>query len=171
MTLLTTEIRRAIPIDAAMLADVHAASWREAYAGILPPRTLMRFIARRDLGWWVRSVRGTGVLALDVGDRVVGYATVGRNRTAALPQGGEVFELYLLPEYQGVGLGRRLFDAARQRLSATGLDGGKPGFVVWCIEENERAMQFYAAMGGRDIAEGTERFEGRLLNKVAFAFE
>ena len=171
MSLLTTDIRPAIPIDAPALAAVHAASWQEAYAGILPPRTLLRFIARRDLGWWVRSVRGAGTLVLEADGRVVGYSTVGRNRTGALPQGGEVYELYLLPPYQGVGLGRRLFEAARARLRSAGLDGGRPGAVVWSIEDNERAMRFYEALGGRDVAEGTERFEGRVLNKVAFAFD
>ena len=171
MSLLTTDIRPAIPLDAPALGEVHAASWREAYAGILPPRTLMRFIAGRDLAWWVRAVRGGGVLALEADERVVGYASMGRNRTSALPQGGEIYELYLLPEYQGVGLGTHLFGAARAHLSGTLLSGRREGCVVWCIEENERAMRFYGNAGGRDIAEGAERFEGRPLNKVAFAFD
>ena len=167
MTTITTDIRAAVPLDAPALAAVHEASWREAYAGLLPPRALMNFINRRNTAWWVRTVRHAGVLVLEVGGRVVGYATFGRNRTQALPQGGEVYELYLAPEYQGLGFGRRLLDAALKRLAAV----GAPGAVVWSIEDNERAMAFYRACGGRDIAEGTERFDGRVLNKVAFAFD
>ena len=167
MTTIAIDIRAAIPLDAPALAAVHEASWREAYAGLLPPRALMGFINRRDTAWWVRTVRHAGVLVLEVGGKVVGYATFGRNRTGALPQGGEVYELYLTPEYQGLGFGRRLLDAALERLSAT----GAPGTVVWSIEDNERAMGFYRACGGRDIAEGTERFDATVLNKVAFAFD
>ena len=166
MTTIAIDIRAAIPTDAPALSAVHEASWREAYAGVLPPRALMGFINRRDLGWWVRTVRHAGVLVLEIGGEVVGYATFGRNRTGALPQGGEVYELYLAPEYQGLGFGRKLLAAALDRLAAT---GGK-GAVVWSIEENERAMAFYRACGGRDVAEGTERFDGKVLNKVAFAF-
>ena len=166
MTTLATDIRPALVTDALALAGVHEASWREAYAGILPHRALNGFITRRNTAWWVRTVRHAGVLVLEVGEEIAGYATFGRNRTEALPQGGELFELYLAPEYQGIGLGRRLFEAALERLERI----GAPGTVVWSIEENDRAMRFYAAMGGRDVAEGTERFDGRVLNKVAFAF-
>ena len=166
MTTITIDVRAAVPLDAPALAAVHEASWREAYSGILPPRALMGFINRRGPAWWVRTVKHAGVLVLEVGGRVVGYATYGRNRTAALPQAGEVYELYLMPEYQGLGFGRRLFDAALDRLRSM----GAKGTVVWSIEQNERAMAFYRSAGGRDVAEETERFDGRVLNKVAFAF-
>ena len=166
MTLLAIDIRSACPTDAHALASVHEASWREAYAGILPARALTGFIQRRDVAWWVRTVRHANVLVVEVADEVVGYATFGRNRTAALPQAGEIYELYLKPEYQGVGLGSRLLAAALGRLEA--LYG--EGTVVWAIEENDRAMRFYEGRGGRDVAEGTERFERRVLNKVAWAF-
>lgn len=167
MTTLAIEIRPAEVPDAASLAAVHEASWREAYAGILPYRALNSFISRRNTAWWVRTVRHAGVLVLEAGDEVVGYATYGRNRTGALPQGGEIFELYLLPEYQGLGFGRRLFRAALQRLELIGAKGA----IVWSIEDNDRAMDFYKAIGGKDVAEGTERFDGKVLNKVAFAFD
>ena len=167
MTTLAIDIRPAEVPDACTLSAIHEASWREAYAGILPHRALNAFIMRRGTAWWVRTIRHASVLVLEVGDEVVGYTTFGRNRTGALTQGGEVYELYLRPEYQGIGLGRRLFRAALDRLDTL----GATGTVVWAIEENERAVGFYHAMGGRDIAEGTERFETRVLNKVAFAFD
>ena len=165
--LLTTDIRTALPTDAHDLARVHEASWREAYAGILPPKALNAFIARRDVAWWVRTARHADMLVLEAAGRAVGYATMGRNRTGALPQAGEIYEIYLAPEYQGVGMGRELFDAARMRLC----ERLGAGLVVWAIEENERAMRFYAGQGGRDVAEGTERFHRRILNKVAWAFD
>ena len=167
MSTITIDIRTAIPLDAPALAEVHQASWREAYSGVLPPRALIGFINRRGPAWWVRTVRHAGVLVLEVGGEVVGYATYGRNRTGALPQGGEVYELYLLPEYQGLGFGRRLFAAALERLRGL----GAKGTIVWSIEANDRAMGFYRTCGGRDVAEGTERFDGKVLNKVAFAFD
>ena len=142
MTTLAIEIRPAEVPDAPALAAVHEASWREAYTGILPHRALTSSIARRNTAWWVRTVRHAGVLVLEVGDKVVGYATFGRNRTGALPQGGEVYELYLLPEYQGVGLGRRLFKAALERLETVGAKGA----IVWSIEENERATPRLATL-------------------------
>ncbi len=62
---------------------------------------------------------------LEVGGTVAGYATYGPNRARNLVQRGEVYEIYLRPEYQGVGLGTRLFLAARRELVRHGFDLGR----------------------------------------------
>jgi GNAT superfamily N-acetyltransferase len=77
---------------------------------MIPAKELSRIVARRGARWWDRAIRrGTAVLVLEVGGAICGYATVGPNRARNLPQKGEVYEIYLKPEYQGVGLGTRLF--------------------------------------------------------------
>ena len=38
------------------------------------------------------------------GDKVAGYANYGRNRARSLHFEGEIYELYLRPEFQGLGL-------------------------------------------------------------------
>ena len=167
MTTLTTQIRRACVEDAAAIARVHEESWRQAYNGLLPHSALDRMVRRRDPQWWARAIRqSTRILALEVGGTVAGYATIGPNRVRSLPQAGEVYELYLAPEYQGLGFGKTLFLAARRDLAAAGLKG----CLVWVLEENEPACRFYRNAGGRDMAEGTETFDGTVLNKVAFAY-
>ena len=86
---------------------------------------------------------------------------------ASLSQQGEIYELYLRPEYQGIGLGTRLFSEARARLKSHGLNG----LVVWALEENNNALAFYAGAGGRDIAEGVEVFDQKAIRKVAFVWD
>ena len=168
MSLLTSEIRRAVQADAPAIAAVHERSWRQAYRGILPHRALETMVNRRDVNWWRRAIRqSTRVLTLDVGGEVAGYATIGPNRVRSLPQGGEVYELYLAPEYQGLGFGQRLFLAARRDLVVH----GQRGCVVWVLEDNAPAGRFYRNAGGRDVAEGSETFDGRVLNKIAYAFD
>ncbi|TIM59917.1 MAG: GNAT family N-acetyltransferase, partial [Mesorhizobium sp.] len=107
------------------------------------------------------------VLVVEIGGTIAGYATIGRNRARELRQQGEIYELYLRPEYQGIGLGSRLFKAARTRLA----DHGLRGLVVWALEDNYNALAFYAGNGGRDVAEGVEVFEQKALKKVAFVWE
>ena len=60
----------------------------------------------------------------------------GRCRDRSLPAEGEIDEFYLLPEYQGLGLGRRLFQAVRNDLR----DKGMQKVAVWALEDNERAL-------------------------------
>jgi ribosomal protein S18 acetylase RimI-like enzyme len=168
MKTLAIDIRRAEPQDADAIADVHHESWKGAYTGIIPYRALGQMIARRGCEWWERAIRrSANVIVIDAGGTIAGYATLGRNRARQLPHQGEIYELYLRPEWQGVGLGRRLFRAARAHLSELGLSG----MVVWALEENRGALDFYAGEGGRDIAEGVEVFDQKAIRKIAFVWD
>lgn len=167
MSTLSLDTRPAEVADAFGIAAIHDASWRQAYTGLIPHKSLDTMIRRRDPKWWARAIRNsTRVLVMESDSQLVGYATIGPNRVSALSQEGEVYELYLMPEYQGVGIGKNLFLAAREQLVRLGFKG----CVVWVLEENDPAMQFYRNAGGIDIAEGTETFNGKTLNKVAFAW-
>lgn len=168
MTTLTIDIRKAELKDAEAIADVHHEAWRGAYAGIIPHKALNAMINRRGSQWWAHAIRrASSVLVVEVGGKVAGYATLGRNRARELSQQGEIYELYLRPECQGIGLGSRLFAAAREKLASHGLKG----LVVWALEENAGALDFYAGAGGRDVAEGVEVFDQKALRKVAFVWD
>jgi GNAT superfamily N-acetyltransferase len=169
MTALTIEIRPAERSDAEAISQTHACAWEYAYAGIIPYQSLREMINRRDQRWWARAIdRGTSVMVLDMGGgEIAGYVTFGLNRARALPQDGEIYEIYLRPEYQGVGLGSKLFNAARTRLKTLRCNG----LVVWALEENTGALDFYENIGGRDIAEGYETFAGHTLRKIAYVWE
>lgn len=167
MSMLTIDIRRAEPQDAEAIAEAHRAAWSHAYTGILPYTSLRVMLERRNVGWWRRAIRGaTSILVLDVGGAIAGYATLGLNRARSLPQEGEIYELYLRPEFQGVGLGKRLFTEARQLLASLGCEG----VALWCLEENHPAVDFYRLQGGTDVAEGHETFDGKTLKKIAFVW-
>lgn len=168
MNTLVIDIRKAEPQDAAEIAEVHLQAWRGAYSGIIPHRALNAMLGRRGSDWWANAIRRAAtVLVVEIGGKLAGYATIGRNRARELAQQGEIYELYLRPEYQGIGLGSRLFAAARQRL----LDSGLQGMVVWALEDNSGALAFYEGAGGRDIAEGVEVFDHKALKKVAFVWD
>jgi ribosomal protein S18 acetylase RimI-like enzyme len=153
--------------DAEAIAAVHDASWRDAYRGVIPGAELERMIARRGPVWWRRAiVRGSGLLVAHFDRQIVGYATYGRNRVPSMPYSGEVFELYLQPEYQGLGFGRDLFTAARRELGAHGY----LSTIVWALADNEKALSFYRRLGGLPIRRAEERFGDDMLTRVAFGF-
>lgn len=161
-------VRRARAEDAAEIADVHDAAWRDAYRGLIPGRELEKMIARRGPRWWRQAIaRGSRLLVLEFDEAIAGYATYGRNRVPTLPFQGEIFELYLAPEFQGLGYGRRLFQAARRDLA----DHGFNSLVVWALAENERAAAFYEHLGGRIVRRAQEKFGGEARERVAFGFD
>lgn len=160
-------IRPARPSDAESLAAVHDVSWREAYRGILPGVALERMIAYRSPRWWQRSAgRSRNLIVLDLDNHIAGYACFGASRNMALPQQGEIDELYLDPLYQGLGLGTQLFATARRELASRRCKG----LVTWALLENERACRFYERLGGRVAMQENIHIGGKQLVKVAYVF-
>jgi ribosomal protein S18 acetylase RimI-like enzyme len=167
MTVDVVQIRPARTKDAEALASAYEEAWRSSYQGIIPHLSLQRMIAKRGLAWWQNALsRRTPLLVLDFGGEAAGYVTFGRSRLVRSPFQGEIFELYLHPVYQGLGLGEKLFDGARQRLTEQRLKG----LLVWALTDNDAACAFYLRLGGKPIAEGAERFGDISLRKVAFAW-
>ncbi len=167
MSTVLIEIRRARAADARAVAQTHDEAWRNAYQGIIPGAELEKLIARRGPDWWDSAIRkGSRIALLQFGDDVAGYANYGRNRARSLFYDGEIYEIYLKPEFQGLGFGRRLFSAARRDLAQSGLKT----LVIWALSDNDPAVEFYRALGGRAVARSSERFGNRVLDKVAFAW-
>jgi ribosomal protein S18 acetylase RimI-like enzyme len=160
-------IRRAIPGDAEQIAAVHDTAWREAYRGLIPGRELERLIVRRGPDWWRAAVlQGSRLLVLSLHGAVGGYVSYGRNRAPSMPFAGEIFELYLAPEYQGMGFGSRLFRAGRRDLSENGLKT----MLVWTLSDNQRAVEFYRRHGGEQVRRASEYFGVEKLGRLAFGF-
>jgi ribosomal protein S18 acetylase RimI-like enzyme len=167
MSTILIEIRQARSADAAAVASTHDDAWRAAYQGIIPGPELDKLISRRGQDWWDSAIRkGSRISLLQFGETIAGYANYGRNRARSLQYEGEVYEIYLRPEFQGLGFGRRLFTAARKDL----VQSGMKSLVVWALSDNEPAVEFYRALGGKAIARSSERFGTRTLDKVAFGW-
>src|ERR1700741_3796548 len=167
MSTILIEIRRAKPYDAGAVADAHDEAWGTAYQGIISGAGLERLLNRRGPAWGDSAIRkGSRIALLQFGEKVAGYANYGRNRARSLHYDGEIYELYLRPEFQGLGFGRRLFTAARRDLVQSGLKS----MVVWALSDNDPATEFYRALGGRMVGRSSEKFGPKALDKVAFAW-
>lgn len=152
------------PADAEALAALHASAWRYAYAGVIPEPGLSRMISRRGARWWRRLHDAGGrALLVTFGDETVGYALVGRCRGGS---GGEVQEIYVRPDCQGLGFGRRLFGCVRAAFRARGI----APLTVWCLAANHIGVAFYAAEGGAVTARARDRIAGTDLEKLRFTW-
>lgn len=136
----------ATPGDCHAVAEVHVASWRAAYAQILPPDFLAGLSTdKREASWrQVLAEARSELLLARRGDAVLGFASFGRSRDADAPAAcGEVWAIYVHPGAWSSGIGRRLLDATRERLVAAGHDS----VSLWVLAANDRAIRFYAAAG------------------------
>src|SRR5262249_19204818 len=121
---------------------------------------------RRGPVWWDAAVRkGSRITVLAFGECVAGYANYGRNRARSLYYDGEVYELYLRPEFQGLGFGRKLFSAARRGLVQSGLTS----LVVRAPRHRGEVLGFPGGSGGRAGAGSPEGLGPPPLEKAPSA--
>jgi ribosomal protein S18 acetylase RimI-like enzyme len=151
-------VRFATAGDAEALAVVHVRTWQEAYRGQIPQDYLDQLDpSRRREGWrrWIEEARAPAatLLAEDQVRGVVGFVSVSPSRDSDVsPQHvGEVQAIYLLPEYQGRGVGRLLMEAGLRQLAQAGYHE----VILWVLETNGRARRFYEAGGWH--ADGSSR--------------
>ena len=149
-----TTIRRAIPADAEVLAELGASTFVETFGHLYSAEDLHHFLdeshtaaayaktlANPDYALWIAE-RPTeaGVL------RAIGYAQAGPcglPHADVRPGDGELKRLYLRRSEQNGGTGRALMDAAMAWLER---DGPRPLWIsVW--SENLGAQRFYARHG------------------------
>lgn len=141
------------PADREGKALVHYTAWRETYTGLMDPRILEK--QSLDACRRIAENYPENTLVLldrEQGDRVAGFACyipAARERSS-IPNAGEVCALYILREYQGLGLGKLLLERCLTYLY-------RPKVVLFVLKGNDKAIGFYEHMGfqftGRQLAE------------------
>jgi GNAT superfamily N-acetyltransferase len=159
-------VRSGKAADSKALAKIFRESWLLAYRGIIPHLHLDSMIRQRTPEWWRETLKsGDSALVIELAGTVAGYATLGSARQRGQYQ-GEIYELYLDPVHQGLGLGELLFEGCRHTLDVKKLNG----LIIWALLANTPACDFYWRRGGRPIASTFTRIGGARLEKVAFAW-
>ena len=160
-------VRAGRPGDARVISHIYVESWRDAYAGILPDHVLLRMSEQGEQASWRRMLaRGESVLVAEDGrGTVVAFGSWGLSRVKGLGFSGEVYTLYVLPENQGQGFGRRLLAGLFESLGGA----GHRSAVIWVLADNP-ARFFYEALGGRRVAERSERIWGVVLPQAAYGW-
>lgn len=166
------EIRAARDGDAAAIAATHVLSWKSGYHGLLPQDFLDRLDPAQRIPTWERILAETGLprrgtLVADDGDGLPGFVNFGpaRDDDTDPERVGEVMAIYLRPQAQGRGLGRRLMTAATSLLTEAGYGEA----VLWVLDTNSRARGFYEACGwAADEAHKREDMPGFTLSEVRY---
>ena len=141
-------LRLAEPSDNLAVAKVHVRSWQAAYRGLLPEEYLDALKpsdrASRYTFGDTSSMAPATTVAMD-GQVICGFATTGLSRDSAPSDAGELFALYVDPDWWDHGVGQSLMREARERMATQGCPEG----LLWVLVGNERAERFYRLDGWR----------------------
>ena len=137
-------LREPGPRDAADLAELHVATWRETYSSLLPEdyfgadhlqgryRLWDRLLGQPREGWHIRVAERDS--------RIFGFAAAGPStgpEGAEFPRDRQLYMLYVVASDHGGGAGQALFDAVL---------GDGPA-MLWVAKDNPRAISFYRRNG------------------------
>ena len=165
-----TTIRRAVPGDAAALAELGARTFRDAFEADNTPDDMALYLAS-SYGPDLQSaeLRNAGIVTLLAEDetRLAGYSQL-REGPAPDCVGGprpiELWRFYVERAWQGRGVAQMLMAATIEAAAARG--AGTVWLSVW--ERNHRAQAFYRKIGFEDRGEkafilGTDRQTDRVM--------
>jgi ribosomal protein S18 acetylase RimI-like enzyme len=155
-------IRPATVNDAHTLATVHIACWEETYTGLLPADYIAQHNLAKRLAIWTSILSKEHLVSVYEADgQVVGFVDGGRIRDDVPNYKGEIYALYLLKKYQGLGIGKALFNHMRKLLEANQFHP----FTAWVLADNP-SLLFYQKMGARIIGERLEEISGKMVKDI-----
>jgi len=164
-------IRQAELQDADAIANVHVASWRTTYRGLVPDSYLSDLSVVQRVEMWKRQLSGAErskniyVAETEQGE-IIGFASGGRSRSEQLPYEGELYAVYLLEAYQRQGIGRKLMVSVCAQLR----ESGYQSMLVWALEDNGNCA-FYESLGGEPTAYEDIEIGGRSLREVGYGWD
>jgi len=135
------EIRSATLEDATGIAFVQYHGWQETYKGIISDSYLDAMNLEERTARWNKNLQsplGFNDVLLNEDKEIIGYVSCGKNRPNKLNCEGEIYALYLLKKYHGLGLGKQLFEHAVNHLQKSGFQS----FCVFVLPQNP-SVHFY----------------------------
>jgi L-amino acid N-acyltransferase YncA len=165
---MTIRTRLAQAGDAQRIAEIYIETWRTTYAGSVPDRVLLNMSDERQSIYWTRAIRSSGeivAVAEDSESGIVAVGSAGTNRSRGNQYAGEVYTLYVLPDFQNQGIGALLLAHLFREVRAKGMNSA----VIWVLAANPSRF-FYEAMGGKRVGEREEEMWGVKLREIAYGW-
>lgn len=141
------KIRQATLEDIYQMSEVFAKTWKVTYKGIFS----QRYLQKLSLKHWVEpfkrgmQAKKNEYIVAQVDERIVGGLVCGKNRHHQT--NAQIYAIYVLPEYQGLGIGKALIEKSLQLLHAY------DEVDVFCVINNYPARQFYTMCGFQETNE------------------
>ncbi|MDY2630620.1 MAG: GNAT family N-acetyltransferase [Clostridium sp.] len=164
------KIKYAKDIDSEILGEIHSKSWKAAYKNIIPDKILDNITSQKRASYFKRALtEGWEEDAIIYkNDYAIGLICIGKCRDRDLDNSfGEIWGIYLLPEFWNLGIGSILINWGINELKSRGYSK----VTLWVLENNLNAIKFYKKHGF--IHDGTvkEIYIGKTLNEYRYLKE
>jgi GNAT superfamily N-acetyltransferase len=164
-------VRRAKSEDAEQIARIQIQTWRSTFVGIVSDEYLASLSLEKVTQRIFELINNplpnsTVIVAIDESDSAIGFSLCGPNRLTESNYDGEVQAFFVLPEWQGKGVGKRLMNESLRYLRTSGFRE----VIIWTFEANLSARTFYSARGGKLVERRVREIAGSQLAEVGFGY-
>ncbi|HYP01062.1 MAG TPA: GNAT family N-acetyltransferase [Pyrinomonadaceae bacterium] len=164
-----TILRAATVADCAAIAKVHVQSWRGSFTGIVPQTFLDQMSVEKRAQAFERRFPDDSykMYVAEVAERgIVGFADFGEAREMIAGYEGELYAIYLLPEFQRKGIGERLFKRGVEFLVGSGWNS----MYLLALEVSPYKL-FYEKMGGQVIGRKQVELGGVMFDELVYGWK
>ena len=164
-------VRKAMPSDAYWIAFVNAHTWYETYKWLVPEKVLKaRIDSINERAEKTREFIENGKNYLVVENletkEIIWMLIYWLSRNEAYPNSGEIMAIYVLPQYQKLGLGKKLFLAWINELINLWYNDMIINVLKW-----NNAINFYKKYGGKIVWEKSDQFGKKTLYEDIMHFD
>jgi len=141
--------RKATVEECYSIAVLKGIVWNTTYKGIYSDEALTGYDVKKN-EQILQSIVNNPEIEIYVAtddDKIVGFMTCGKPYRPFRHYEQEIGLLYILKEYQKQGIGKGFFEIARKQVR----EAGYKEFIVAVNRQNENAIHFYLAMGGKIV--------------------
>jgi GNAT superfamily N-acetyltransferase len=166
---LRVPIRLARIDDASGIAHVQVETWRSAYSGIIANEYLASLPKDDRTLRWTEILKETkqATFVAEVGRaEIVGFVNGGPEREGRDDYRGELYAIYVLPQWQQHGVGRNLTEALAHWLNKSGFDT----MMVRVLSLNP-FRRFYESLGGKLIGKRKVTIGMQTLEEAAYGWD
>lgn len=147
------KIREARPEELKELVDLHVTTWNDTYPYVLSKPTHQireyqwkKLFELKENKWFCYVVE-------DGSGKLVGFASGNLNDSSQTT--GNLSKIYLLRNYQRLGLGRKLMVEAARHFRSIGINS-----MVLFAEADNPSIRFYEVLGGERMYDDKGNFHG-----------
>ncbi|MBI3712985.1 MAG: GNAT family N-acetyltransferase [Burkholderiales bacterium] len=167
------QLRRATVADAEAIAAIRIEGWRSTYRGMIPDSYLDDMDMNENLLHWrtilqaLPSKEDALCVYVAVSDNeIVGFVSAIKLAEPKLDKEGEINAIYIRPQWQRCGIGKRMMHKAARSLQAMGCQS----CVIWVIDGNAQARNFYEELGAEILVEQDFSWDGLDLTEVGYGW-
>ncbi|MDO8653440.1 MAG: GNAT family N-acetyltransferase [Undibacterium sp.] len=169
-------LRRATVADAIAIAQLRIDSWHATYRGMIPDAYLDEMKLEDSIVHWRTILEALAssatsericVFVAESEGQMVGFASGMLLPEPKLGMNAELTAVYLRPEWQRSGIGRRMVQKVARTLQAQGSNS----LLVWVIADNAIARNFYEELGGALLLEQKFSWDGSDLVEAGYGWQ